>query len=106
MTFEQYANESASSRSFFVHRHPRPFFGNTRVEVIAAFQTLVTMASIMRPSILRQAAMSRSAFAQPAMRNTVLRAAALHTTSKRAAFIPPGPRKQSPRHVTLLEMKC
>ncbi|KAJ6781550.1 hypothetical protein PWT90_01545 [Aphanocladium album] len=49
------------------------------------------MASLMRPSILRQAAMSRSAFAQPAMRNTVLRAAALHTTSKRAAFIPPGP---------------
>ncbi|OAA81257.1 succinate dehydrogenase cytochrome b small subunit [Akanthomyces lecanii RCEF 1005] len=49
------------------------------------------MASIMRPSILRQAAMSRSVFAQPAMRNTVLRAAALHTTAKRPAFLPPGP---------------
>ncbi|KAM3458229.1 hypothetical protein MY5147_003259 [Beauveria neobassiana] len=53
------------------------------------------MASLMRSSILRQTAMSRSAFAQPAMRNTVLRAAALHTTSKRPAFLPPGPRKQS-----------
>ncbi|EGX95445.1 succinate dehydrogenase cytochrome b small subunit [Cordyceps militaris CM01] len=49
------------------------------------------MASIMRPSILRQAAISRSVFSQPAMRNTVLRAAPLHTTTKRLAILPPGP---------------
>jgi hypothetical protein len=52
-----------------------------------------TMASFMRPTILRQAAMSRAAFAQPAVRSNFIRAAAMHTTSKRPAILPPGPRK-------------
>ncbi|KAG6233843.1 hypothetical protein E4U26_000392 [Claviceps purpurea] len=43
------------------------------------------MASMMRPSLLRQAVRSPAAFA--------MRTAALHTTSKRCAILPPGPRK-------------
>ncbi|KAK3180882.1 membrane anchor subunit of succinate dehydrogenase, Sdh4 [Lecanicillium sp. MT-2017a] len=49
------------------------------------------MASFMRPTLLRQAAMSRAAFAQPAVRSSFIRASALHTTAKRTAILPPGP---------------
>ena len=57
------------------------------------FPRFITMASFMRPTILRQAAMSRAAFAQPAVRSSFIRAATMHTTSKRPAILPPGPRK-------------
>ncbi|KAG5985424.1 hypothetical protein E4U55_002345 [Claviceps digitariae] len=43
------------------------------------------MASIMRPSLLRQAVRSPAAFA--------MRTATLHTSSKRCAILPPGPQR-------------
>ncbi|KOS19700.1 Succinate dehydrogenase cytochrome b small subunit [Escovopsis weberi] len=52
------------------------------------------MASIMRPSLLRQSALSARSAATPALRSTIPRAAAaLHTSSSRSALISPGPQK-------------
>lgn len=49
---------------------------------------IFTMASFTRPTLLRQAGL-----AKPAVRTNVVRAAAFQTSSKRPAFISPGPRK-------------
>ncbi|KFA60366.1 hypothetical protein S40285_08302 [Stachybotrys chlorohalonatus IBT 40285] len=46
------------------------------------------MASFTRPTLLRQAGL-----AKPAVRTNVVRAAAFQTSSKRPAFISPGPQK-------------
>ncbi|KAK5992651.1 Succinate-ubiquinone reductase membrane anchor subunit [Cladobotryum mycophilum] len=53
------------------------------------------MASIMRPMLLRQSALAaRSSAVAPAIRSNALRATtAFHTSSKRPAFISPGPQK-------------
>lgn len=67
---------------------------------IGVYQTAasITMASIARSSLLRQAALarcaapsvsSRGAFAQ----SNAMRAVAFHNSSKRSAILPPGPRK-------------
>ncbi|KAH6609185.1 succinate dehydrogenase ubiquinone membrane anchor subunit [Trichoderma cornu-damae] len=49
------------------------------------------MASIVRPSLLRQTALvARSA--KPAFRNSALKATAFHTSAQRSAILPPGPR--------------
>ncbi|TFB02059.1 hypothetical protein CCMA1212_005650 [Trichoderma ghanense] len=47
------------------------------------------MASIVRPSLLRQTALA----AKPAFRNSALRASAFHTSTRRSAFISPGPQR-------------
>ena len=58
-----------------------------------------TMASLMRPTLLRQTALaSRSlaaapAFARPAVRSEIFKAATFHTSTRRTAILPPGPRK-------------
>ena len=60
---------------------------------------LFTMASIARSTLLRQSALAarsvstRSAFAQPAFQSNVMKVAAFHSSSKRSAILPEGPRK-------------
>ena len=59
------------------------------------------MASVMRPSLLRQTAMaSRCAARQSiaarspfAVHSTIAKATAFHTSTKRYGLLPPGPRK-------------
>ena len=54
----------------------------------------ITMASIVRPSLLRQTALaSRWAAAPSIMRPSVMGVAAFHNSTRRAAIIPPGPRE-------------
>ncbi|EHK25134.1 uncharacterized protein TRIVIDRAFT_54691 [Trichoderma virens Gv29-8] len=48
------------------------------------------MASIVRPSLLRQTALAARC-AKPAFRSNAIKASAFHTSTQRSAILPPGP---------------
>ncbi|KAL7939442.1 hypothetical protein V8C35DRAFT_286629 [Trichoderma chlorosporum] len=50
------------------------------------------MASIVRPSLLRQTALAARC-AKPAFRNSAIKASAFHTSTQRSAILPPGPQR-------------
>ncbi|KAL7929541.1 hypothetical protein V8C35DRAFT_284347 [Trichoderma chlorosporum] len=50
------------------------------------------MASIVRPSLLRQTALAARC-AKPTFRNNAIKASAFHTSIQRSAILPPGPQR-------------
>lgn len=67
--------------------------------------TLSIMASIVRPSLLRQTALAARC-AKPAFRNNAIKASAFHTSSQRSAFLPPGPREKFPPDTLRNKRNC